>query len=103
MATEAIISNLKLRKPSQYVRLPQSARHWIFQEGLDTTLHFPAKVAVTGLRPDIVVWSKATKTVILCELTNPQEEHAEEAHNRKNGKYQDLIDTCKERGYQSYC
>ena len=69
----------------------------------DTALLFPAEVAVTSLRPDIVVWSQGTKTVILCEFTFPWEDHSEEAYERKKEKCQDLIGICKERGYQPYC
>ena len=61
MTVGILNSKLKLRKPSQYAGLLQSARDWIFQVDPNTALHFPAEVAVTGLRPDIVVWSKATK------------------------------------------
>ena len=41
--------------------------------------------------------------MILSKLTVLWEGHTEEGYERKRGKYQDLIDTCKERGYQSYC
>ena len=61
----------------------QSARDWIFQVDLYTALHFPAEVDVISLRLDIVVWSKATKTVLLCELKVPWEDHAKKAYERK--------------------
>ena len=77
VAAGTVISKLKLRKPSLYAWLLQSARDWIFQVDLDTGLHFPAEVAVTSLRKDINLWSKASKTVILCELAFPWEGHAE--------------------------
>ena len=44
---------------------------------LDTALHFLGEVAVASLRPDIAVWSKTTKAVILSELTVPWEDQAE--------------------------
>ena len=65
---------------------------------IDTFLNFPAEVAVTSLRPDIVLWSKTTMTVMLCELMVPSEDHDEKAYERKKEKYQYLIDTHKEMG-----
>ena len=103
MAAGTLASKPKSRRPSQYAGLLQSARHWIFQVDIDTTLHFPAEVAVTSSRPDIVVWSKAARILTLCELTVPWEDHVEKAYEKKKEKYQDLIDTCKERRYQFYC
>ena len=55
VAAGTVISQLKLRQPSQYAGLLQSAGNGIFQMDLDTVLHFPVEMAVTSLRPDIVV------------------------------------------------
>ncbi len=59
-------------------------------------LVFPEEVAHTTLRPDIVLWSKAAKQVILVELTVPWEERIEEAYELKKAKYQDLADGGRE-------
>ena len=89
------------QKSRKYAGLLQSTRDWILKVDVDTVLHLPAEVAVTSLRPNTVVWLKATKTVILCKLKVPWEDHVEETYERKKEKYQVLTDTCKERGYQS--
>ena len=85
-----VISKLKLRKPSQHASC-YNLLDWIFQVDFDTALHFLVEVAVTSMRPDIVLWFKATKTVIFCEL----KDYAEKAYERKKEKFQNLTDTCK--------
>lgn len=54
----------------------------------DVKLKFPEEIAQTSLRPDIVLWSKGTKQVVLIKPTVPWEERIEEAHKRKFKKYQ---------------
>ena len=46
---------------------------------LKKQLKFPEEIAHTNLRPDIVLWSRGTKQVVLIELTVPWEERIEEA------------------------
>jgi hypothetical protein len=73
-----------------------TANDWKMESDLQQQLRFPQEIAVTNLRPDIVLWSSCTKQVILVELTVPWEERVEESFERKRAKYQDLVDTCKE-------
>ncbi|XP_066304443.1 uncharacterized protein [Branchiostoma lanceolatum] len=80
-----------------------TASDWALQIDLDRQLVFPEEVAVTRLRPDVILWSKETKQVVLIELTVPWEERAEEAHERKALKYQELVHMCKERGWKASC
>ena len=40
---------------------------------LDTQLNFPSEIALTRLRPDLVLFSKASKRFIWWELTVPSE------------------------------
>ena len=61
---------------------------------------FPSEIAITNMRPDLVVWSKQSKSVVLCELTVPWEENIEIAHEYKTSKYTGLISECKERGWK---
>ena len=49
---------------------------------LGRQLKFPEEIAITSLRPDIVLWSQSTKQVALIELTVPWEERIEEVHER---------------------
>ena len=64
---------------------------------LGQRLVFP-DVVQTTLRPDIVLWSKTGKKLIVIELTVPWETRCEEAYERKKAKYTELLDLCKEKG-----
>ena len=68
---------------------------------LGSQLKFPEEVAHTTLRPDIVIWSKCPKRMVLVELTVPWEERVEEAYKLKKTKYQDLAETCRVRGWKT--
>lgn len=49
-------------------------------------LRFPDIIAVTTLRPDMVLMSGASKQVVLLELTVPWEDQMEEARGTEKGK-----------------
>ena len=57
----------------------------------------------TTLRPDIVIWSTASKQVLLIELTVPWEERIELAYERKRTKYDDLKEQCEKAGWSTWC
>ncbi len=59
------------------------ARDWEMQVDLNHRLTFPFEIAVTNVRPDLVLWSKSSRTVIIVELTVPWEEAINEAFERK--------------------
>ena len=67
---------------------------------LGKRLVFP-DVVQTTLRPDIVLWSKTGKKLIVIELTVPWETRCEEAYERKKAKYRELLDLCKEKGWRT--
>lgn len=69
---------------------------------LKKCLKFPEEIAHTSLRPDIVLWSKGTKQVVLIELSVPWEERIEEAHERKLKKYQALILESQQNGWKAW-
>ena len=50
-------------------------------------LVFPPEIYGTSERPDIVIWSVSSKTVIMIELTCP----SEAASVRKHNRYEDLV------------
>ena len=50
----------------------------------------PSFISVSRLRPDVVLYSLSTKTVIILELTCLCEENMEELHNKKCEKYHPL-------------
>ena len=52
---------------------------------------FPFDIAITSLRPDIVVWSRRSKKAWLLELSVVFETNVEETRERKEDRYQDLV------------
>ena len=57
--------------------------------------HFPAHVAVTGKKPDIVLWSNSLKKIVLIELTVPAERGVQKAHKKKSASYDALASACR--------
>jgi len=68
---------------------------------LKEQLQFPQEIAQTTLRPDIVIWSRNPKRVVMVELTVPWEERIEESHELKRSKYEDLAQSCKSNGWNT--
>ena len=69
---------------------------------LKKQLKFPAEIANTKLRPDILLLSRMKKQIVLLELKVPWEERMEEAHERKKAKYQALMDECRQQGWKTW-
>lgn len=57
--------------PQTMKGLLQAAQSWEMRVDLARKLQFPFHIVQTSLRPDIVIWSKEVKRVILIELTVP--------------------------------
>ena len=83
--------------------LLSTAGDWQMVADLDRQLKFPGEIAATSRRPDVVLWSRSTKQVVLLELTVPWEERMEEAYERKLGKYQQLVEECQGNGWKPRC
>ena len=65
--------------------------------------NFPAHIAITGERPDLVLWSETLKLVVLIELTVPSECNVTDAYRRKSEKYGKpggLCDEIRNRGWK---
>ena len=58
----------------------------------DSNYVFPPEIYSTNERPDIIIWSPKLKTVILLELTCPEEEGIQAAKIRKQSRYMPLMD-----------
>ena len=62
-------------------------------KGQRKTLPFPSEIATVsgrGSRPDGVIWSMSSKTVVWIELTSPWEENMTKRHYEKKNKYAQL-------------
>ena len=77
-----------------------SAIDWKICCDLNGDYRFPLAIAVTSLRPDIVVYSSFTKQVILIELTCPCEENMLERHTAKVNKYSSLCECIVDNGWE---
>ena len=87
----------KGRQPS----ILDSTNDWELTADLGKQLQFP-EVVHTTLRPDIVLSSKKTKKIVIIELTVPWEERCSQANERKKAKYEELVQQCREAGWQAW-
>jgi hypothetical protein len=69
------------------------ANDWKLLVDLHTLpITFPPEICVSIQRPDIIIWSSDTKSVLLIELTSPSEEGLVAANIRKSARYLSLSD-----------
>ena len=92
-------SSQKKRKERKFGLLGK-ARDWVLLSDIGCTkMHFPSEIFVTSDRPDIVLYSTKTKTVILIENTSGCEENHSENHTLKTDKYFDLVEAIRGNGW----
>ncbi len=90
-------------QPKAQAGILGTANDWQMRVDLGKQLRFPEVITETSLRPDIVVFSEKSKQVVMLELTVPWEERMEEASERKKGKYAELAEDCRRRGWRTRC
>lgn len=61
-------------------------REWNLRVDLGKQLQFRREILETFLRPNLVMWSAASKTVLMVELTVPWEGGRKAAHEQKQAK-----------------
>lgn len=86
-------------KRAKQSRLLKGAQDWQMLADLSKALHFPCHIAITTVRPDIVIWSDSRKCVHLVELTVPWEGNFDFANERKRTRYEPLRASCEDRGW----
>ena len=98
-------SNLHIRHPmSSSKALLLNTNDWEFLFDLgDSQLVFPREIAVTTQRPDIVIFSRSRKAVLLIELTVPLEDRVTAGHTSKENRYAALVQQCSENGWFARC
>ncbi|KAI8488878.1 hypothetical protein Bbelb_333960 [Branchiostoma belcheri] len=84
------------RKPS----ILSAANDWKVKADLDGEGGFPQEIALTLLRPDIVIWSESSREVVFGELSVPWEGNIEEAYERKLTRYAELEAVCRDKGWR---
>ena len=70
---------------------------------LNEKLKIPESVAVTDLRPEMIVVSRETKRMAIIELTVPSEERIEVAGEPKRSKYEVLLSEGNKNGWRVQC
>ena len=78
------------KRRTNHTGLLNLAPDWKLLSNLNTKLVFPSFIAITTLRPDMVLYSISTKTVFIVELLCPCEENMEEWYRVKFEKYEPL-------------
>ena len=78
------------KKPQLTSGILFQADDWVMLVDLESQLVVPTFLAVTALRPDVLIFSKSKRLVILIELTSPCEENFESWHKKKISKYVSL-------------
>ena len=91
--------NPSTQKQSRHGLLGE-AKDWCVLVDLDKQLKFPEKIAITKMRPDMVLYSDTAKMVIMIELTCPVEGNIECRHQEKTGKYEELVQECRTNGWK---
>ena len=59
----------------------------------------PPNILVTNQRPDLVVLYEETGQIAIVELTIPFETNIEDAHNRKEERYRELVQDLQDNSY----
>jgi hypothetical protein len=79
--------------------LLEAANDWVLLVDYDhKSIVFPPVIYATNERPDIILWSRKTRHVVLVELTCCAEEGTEAAQFRKNTRYLPLLTGINEQG-----
>ena len=61
---------------------------------------FPADIAITARRPDILILNRTARTIYLVELTVPYEENLASSARRKQEKYEGLVRDIEAAGWK---
>ena len=59
------------------------ADDWQMEADLNKQLKFPEVIAITNKRPDIVLWSVKSRSLVIVELTVPWEDRMETSNELK--------------------
>ena len=88
------------RLVNRHARLLENTRDWRLLIDFDhKRAIFPPSICPTDQRPDIVIWSESTKTVVMAELTCPMEENMIRAITCKTARYALLVEQIKQAGW----
>ena len=81
--------------------LLSSANDWVLLfDKIHAKVGFPSFIAVTFLRPDIVLYSVSRRIVAWVRLTVCVEDRVSASQEKKSRKYEDLASKCRGNGWQ---
>ena len=89
------------KKTISHPSILSRAVDWKLQVDVMQKLIFPQEIAVTTLRPDLILTSQSSKSIIIVELTVPWEERIDVSHELKFAKYQGLVEEAQTKGWQA--
>ena len=78
------------------------AQDWRLLADDGRQLQVPQYIVVTGMRPDMVLYSECEHIIYFIELMIPLEDVIEEAFERHTHKYAELVVEVRERGWQAH-
>ena len=90
------------KRGNQSFGILTGARDWVVLTDIKEQLKIPADIVETRLRPDLVLFSRATKRIIWWELTVPSEERIAESHELKLDRYNLLQAEIEANGWSCY-
>ena len=88
------------KSPSNRLHLLSNANDWqILVDLHHLPIVFPPEICVTNQRPDIIIWSPLSKSILLIELTSPCEESLIAANIRKKARYDVLAERLRAKDW----
>ncbi len=73
-----------------------TANDWVLRVAYEhKQIEFPQHILSTSQRPDIIIWSRMKRHVVLIELTCCAEEGVTAAQVRKETRYHELVEDIK--------
>ena len=93
----------KCPKKNGFEGILHSADDWsLISDNTDKKLVVPPYLAITTLRPDILLISKRKKQVVIIELTSPCEENFQSRHSDKVLKYSHLCQDIRSKDWKVF-
>jgi hypothetical protein len=77
------------------------ANDWKIAADLPCMREYPTVIKESGLRPDMVLISETSRTIVVVELTVPYESNMSESHEFKLAKYEGLMNDIHRKGYRT--
>ncbi|XP_013776226.1 uncharacterized protein LOC106461004 [Limulus polyphemus] len=72
---------------------------WDVAVGIVDMRQYPEVIARTSFRPDLVLYSESTRTIVAIELTVPYKTRMSESHEYKLANYEKSMKVIQDKGY----